>query len=106
MLEITDELNKKLDRILAKGERNRNKILNLLISNDKELKKIFALYKMQKNEYDVMLETKIPVETVRKSMENIDVLSRLIDRKIVKINIERFNSKNKANRDEDDELEL
>ena len=76
MIEITDELIKKLDKIYATGERNRNTILNSLIEKDKELKKVFGLYRMQKNEFEIMIETKLPIKSVRESIENIDELSK------------------------------
>ena len=93
MIEITDELIKKLDKIYATGERNRNTILNSLIEKDKELKKVFGLYRMQKNEFEIMIETKLPIKSVRESIENIDELSRIIDQGIRKITLKKSNQK-------------
>lgn len=93
MIEITDELIKKLDKIYATGERNRNTILNSLIEKDKELKKVFGLYRMQKNEFEIMIETKLPIKSVRESIENIDELSRIIDQGIRRITLKKSNQK-------------
>ena len=93
MIEITDELIKKLDKIYATGERNRNTIMNSLIEKDKELKKVFGLYRMQKNEFEIMIETKLPIKSVRESIENIDELSRIIDQGIRKITLKKSNQK-------------
>ena len=93
MIEITDELIKKLDKIYATGERNRNTILNSLIEKDKELKKVFGLYRMQKNEFEIMIETKLPIKSVRESIENIDELSRIIDQGIRKMTLKKSNQK-------------
>ena len=106
MLEITDELIQKIDKILAKGERNRNKILGVLIGDDDSFKKILELYKSKKNEYDILEETRLPIELIRNTIKNIDELNRLIDQKVKNITIKKFYEKKAEKENIDKHLTL
>ncbi len=90
MLVIADELEKRIEQIMDEGKRNRNDILNIIISEDKELMKILELYRQRKNIEEIMIELKIPIDRVRQSVETIDKISKMIDAKSISRHTGKF----------------
>lgn len=82
MIEITDDLEQKIRNLLNSGMRNKLQIFNTIIEDDDEIKEILNLYKHGKIEEDITIETKIPIETVRKAIKVSTEIYSIINRSI------------------------
>lgn len=111
MLVLTQEVINKIDKILERGDRNRNEILYNIISEDKELKEIVDMYRNKKNAEDIMIEKRISIEKARNALKVIDDINRTIDKKIIFITSRRSKQKKLLQKQQNlmnknDELEL
>ncbi len=84
MFQITDEIVKAIENRVKNGERSREAIFYGIISNDEELERITKLYRERKSVDDITIEEKIPIERVRKNIDVIEQLNKIIDQKIYK----------------------
>ncbi len=85
-----NEISEKVKQFVKNGVRNRNKILSSLLSKDEQIMKVLELYKKGKSEADILVELKMPIEDVRKNMETIDNVSKMIDSTINWITARKF----------------